>query len=163
MTEKTKPEAPGPTTSQTPNQFGIVTLDDAECREILTQQRLCVIAMTDGDAPYAVPVFYGFDGESLWAGISEGRKTLLLDRNPRVSVVVTDVGPGNAWRSVVVTGRAAWVSDPAERAKGIQVLMQHNRRANRAATPDDEAPKRRHTGGRIMVVRDAVITGRAKR
>src|SRR5689334_18325623 len=133
----------GPTASQNPNQFGIVTLDDAECREILTQQRLCVIAMTDGDAPYAVPLFYGFDGERLWLGISDGRKTLLLDRNPRLSVVVTDVGPGNAWRSVVVTGTATWVTDLEERAKGIQVLMQHNRRGDRSPSPDDGTPKRR--------------------
>ena len=146
----------------------IVSLDLNECREILREQRLCVLAMTDGDAPYAIPLFYGFDGESVWLGIAEGRKTELLDRNPRLCISVNDVGPGDAWRSVLVTGRAAWVTEPEQRAKGIQVLMQHNRRRDRAVTQAQAAAastqrRRRHSGGRIMVVVDAVITGRARR
>ena len=144
---------------------GIEVLGDAECREVLNAQRLCVLAMTDGDMPYAIPLFYGFDGESVWLGISEGRKTELLDQNPLVCVSVNDVGPGDGWRSVLVNGRAIWVTDPEQRAKGIQVLMQHNRRGDRAAASSAQgAPGgRRHGGGRIMLIAESVITGRAKR
>jgi uncharacterized protein len=153
-----------PVGSDKPGDGGIVSLDDEECRAILREQRLCVLAMTDGDAPYAIPLFYGFDGESVWLGIAEGRKTHLLDRNPRLCLSVNEVGPGDAWRSVLVTGRATWIADPDQRAKGIQVLMQHNRRQDRPVTPQTEgAPKRRHSAGRIMRVTDTVITGRAKR
>jgi nitroimidazol reductase NimA-like FMN-containing flavoprotein (pyridoxamine 5'-phosphate oxidase superfamily) len=148
-----------PTSSDT----GIVTLDDAECREILRAQRLCVLAMTDHDLPYAIPLFYGFDGATVWLGLSEGRKTQLLDQNPHVCLSVNDVGSGDSWRSVLVTGQARWVTDAEERAKGIQVLMQHNRRGERAAPTGDAPPRRRHSGGRLLVVTDAVITGRAKR
>jgi nitroimidazol reductase NimA-like FMN-containing flavoprotein (pyridoxamine 5'-phosphate oxidase superfamily) len=144
---------------------GIEILEDAECREVLRAQRLCVLAMTDGYEPYAVPLFYGFDGESVWLGIAEGRKTQLIDRNPRVCVSVNAVGPGDAWRSVLVSGRAVWVTDAEQRAKGIQVLMEHNRRPDRPVAPAEEgAPAgRRHTGGRIVLIAESVITGRAKR
>lgn len=150
--------------SDEPSDAGIVSLDDSECRAILREQRLCVLAMTDGDAPYAIPLFYGFDGENVWLGVAEGRKTQLLDRNPLVCLSVNELGPGDAWRSVLVTGRATWVTDPEQRAKGIQVLMEHNRRRDRPVTPSAEgAPKRRRSGGRIVLVNDAVITGRARR
>jgi nitroimidazol reductase NimA-like FMN-containing flavoprotein (pyridoxamine 5'-phosphate oxidase superfamily) len=150
--------------SDEPSDGGIVPLGDEECRAILREQRLCVLAMTDGDAPYAIPLFYGFDGENVWLGIAEGRKTELLDRNPLLCLSVNDVGPGDAWRSVLVTGRATWVTDPEQRAKGIQVLMQHNRRRDRPVTQSAEgAPRRRRSGGRIVLVTEAVITGRARR
>jgi len=152
----------GRPTAEKPVDTGIVSLDEEECRSILRQQRLCVLSMTDGDAPYAVPLFYGFDGESIWLGIAEGRKTQLLDRNSRLCLSVIDLGPGDAWRSVLVTGRATWVTDPEQRSRGIQVLMQHNRRPDRPVTQSTQ-PRRRHSGGRILLVTEAVITGRAKR
>ena len=154
-----------PTTSSPPNDTGIVSLDEAECRAILRDQRLCVLAVTDGDLPYAIPLFYGFDGDAIWLGVAEGRKTQLLDRNSRLCLSVNEVGPGDSWRSVLVTGRAAWVTDAEERAKGVQVLMQHNRRRDRPVTQPAEgtAPRRRHSGGRIIRVVEAVITGRARR
>lgn len=150
-----------------PNPGAIVEMDRAECAEVLARQRLCVLAATDGEQPYAVPMFYGFDGTTVYVGISEGRKTQLLDRNPRLCFTVSEVGPGDSWRSVVVLGRAAWITDPEQRAEAIQVLMRHNRRPERqtAASPPAEGapPPRRHSGGRMLRIEDAQITGRAKR
>ena len=77
---------------------------------MLARQRLCVVSVVDDGEPYAVPVFYGFDGETLYLGTSEGRKTRALDANSRVYVVVTEVGPGDAWRSVAIAGRAPTMS-----------------------------------------------------
>jgi nitroimidazol reductase NimA-like FMN-containing flavoprotein (pyridoxamine 5'-phosphate oxidase superfamily) len=147
---------------------GIVDLDLAECHAVLVEERLCTMAVVDGDEPYAVPLFYGFDGARVFLGISEGRKTRVLDANPRVCLSVTQLGTGDAWRSVQIRGRVASVTDAAERARGVQVLMAHNRRPERAAaaandSASGEPAKPRHSGGRILVVEDAVITGRAKR
>ncbi|HEU4563146.1 MAG TPA: pyridoxamine 5'-phosphate oxidase family protein [Gemmatimonadaceae bacterium] len=151
-----------------PDPSAIVEMEHAECVEVLTRQRLCVLALTDGEQPYAVPVFYGFDGATVYLGISEGRKTRILDNNPRLCFTVSEVGPGDSWRSVVVMGRAEWVTDPAQRAEAIQVLMRHNRRPERQASaappPADGAPPpRRHSGGRMLRIEDAQMSGRAKR
>ncbi len=144
----------------------LVVLERAECIEILSTQRLCVLATADADQPYAIPMFYGFDGDTLYVGITEGRKTEVLDVNPRVCVTVTDVQPGQAWRSVLVTGRAEWVADAAERATAIQVLIAHNRRSRERLgepePPSSSAPRRQGLG-RMMRVADATITGRARR
>lgn len=148
-----------------PNAFGIYTLTDAACREVLARQRLCVISTVDGEQPYAVPVFYGFDGTTVYLGIAEGRKTAVLDRNPNLCVTIAEVGPGDAWRSVVVAGRAEFIADPDERASAVQVMMEHNRRPDRpppTATTSASASPQHHRGGRMVRIADAVITGRAK-
>jgi len=119
----------------------IVALDDAECRDVLSKQRLCVLAMVDGDEPYAVPVYYGFDGERMYLGVAEGRKTSVLDRNPRVCVTVSEPGARDSWRSVLVAGVARAITDVDERARAIEVMMHHNRRDDRATpAPSSTGP-----------------------
>jgi nitroimidazol reductase NimA-like FMN-containing flavoprotein (pyridoxamine 5'-phosphate oxidase superfamily) len=138
----------------------IITLSDAQCREVLARQRMCVMSVVDGAAPYAVPVFYGFDGEDLYLGVAEGRKTRALDGNARVYTLVTEVGPGDAWRSVAVAGVARSLTDTEERQAAIEVLVAHNRRV-RASNGEQPAAPRRRTGGRLLRIEHGVITGRA--
>ena len=142
-----------------PPPRAIVPLSDAECRAVLERQRLCVVSVVDDGEPYAVPVFYGFDGQTLFLGVAEGRKTRALDVSGRVYIVVTEVGPGDAWRSVAIAGRARTLVDAAERQAAIDVLVAHNRRV-RAASLEGTPPPRR-TGGRVLRIEDAVVTGRA--
>lgn len=138
----------------------IVPLSDAECRAVLERQRLCVVSVVDGEEPYAVPVFYGFDGHTLYLGVAEGRKTRALDVSTRVYIVVTEVGPGDAWRSVAIAGRARTLADAAERQAAIDVLVAHNRRVRVSDPPRDTPPPRR-TGGRVLKIEEAVVTGRS--
>lgn len=138
----------------------IVPLGEPECRAVLERQRLCVVSVVDAGEPYAVPVFYGFDGHALFLGVAEGRKTRALDVSARVYIVVTEVGPGDAWRSVAIAGRARTLVDAAERQAAIDVLVAHNRRVRSSDPPRDGPPPRR-TGGRVLRIEDAVVTGRA--
>ena len=148
---------PSPATSPR----AIVTLNGAQCREVLARQRMCIVSVVDGAEPYAVPVFYGFDGDHIYLGIAEGRKTRALDANSRVYILVTEVGPGDAWRSVAVSGDARTLCDPEERQAGIDALVAHNRRV-RATTGEARAiPPRRPAGGRVLRVEHAVMTGRS--
>ncbi|HEY0997368.1 MAG TPA: pyridoxamine 5'-phosphate oxidase family protein [Gemmatimonadaceae bacterium] len=159
--------------SQGPGAATIEVLSDAECHAVLGAQRLAVVCMSDAGEPYGVPMFYGFDPDSgdLYVGISEGRKTRVLDANPRVSVTVTEVGPGEGWRSVIVSGRAEWVQEGEGRQKAIQVLMAHNRKFRASgAAPAAPAPtgevkmhQRNHAGGRMLRIAEATMSGRARR
>lgn len=138
----------------------IVALTDAECRAVLERQRMCVVSVVDGDEPYAVPVFYGFDGETLYLGTSEGRKTRALDVNARVYILVTEVGPGDAWRSVGIAGYARTLGNDAERQQAIDVLIAHNRRV-RAAGGEPSGQPRRRSGGRLVRIEGCELSGRA--
>lgn len=147
----------------------IVSLDTEECHDVLSRHRLCVLAMVDGEEPYAVPVYYGFDGELMYLGVAEGRKTEILDRNPRVCVSVSEPGAWDSWRSVLVAGVARSITEPDERARAIEVMMKHNRRPDRVAAAAPASPTNtataapRHGRGRMLVVEQATITGRARR
>ena len=159
-------DAPTSSDSTTaPGLRPIVALDDAECRDVLAKQRLCVLAMVDGDAPYAVPVYYGVDGDTMYLGVAEGRKTAVLDRNPRVCVTVSEPGARDSWRSVLVAGIARVISDADERARAIGVMMRHNRRDDRVTPAPAPAASSaaRHGRGRMLVIEQAIITGRARR
>ena len=138
----------------------IVPLSDAQCREVLARQRMCVLSVVDGAEPYAVPVFYGFDGEDMYLGIAEGRKTRALDANPRVYIMVTEVGPGDAWRSVAIAGCARMLTEDTERQRAIDVLIAHNRRF-RGRDSEPGALPRRPAGGRVRRIDQSLVTGRS--
>ena len=144
----------------------IEPLAERGCLELLERHRLCTLSVVDGKEPYAVPLFYGFDGATLYLGLAEGRKTRILDSNPRVCVTVVETGPGDAWASVQLTGTAEFL-DASDREEGIRVLMEHNRRyralAEPAGAPAAAAPPRRHGGGRVARIRHPRISGRMRR
>jgi nitroimidazol reductase NimA-like FMN-containing flavoprotein (pyridoxamine 5'-phosphate oxidase superfamily) len=164
-------ESPSPAPPTPAALRPIESLDAAECHDVLSKHRLCVLAMVDGEEPYAVPVYYGFDGETMYLGVAEGRKTEVLDRNPRVCVTVSEPGAWDSWRSVLVAGVARSITEPDERARAIDVMMKHNRRPDRVAeAPTNTSPSTttsaappRHGRGRMLVVERATITGRARR
>ena len=62
-------------------------------------------ATTTGEA-YVVPVIYAYDGESVFAVTTEGRKVAMMRANPRVCVEVDeyDVDGRGSWRSVIAQG-----------------------------------------------------------
>nr|MBA3890277.1 pyridoxamine 5'-phosphate oxidase family protein [Gemmatimonadaceae bacterium] len=115
------------TPPRSPAFEAIESLDDDACRALLARHRLCTMSMVDGEAPYAVPLFYGFDGDTLYLGLAEGRKTAVLDRNGRICISVVETGDDDGWASVQVTGEAEWLSGES-REQAVQVLMAHNRR-----------------------------------
>ena len=81
-----------------------------------------VLAMSDGADPYAVPVMYGYDGQRFVFINGPGHKLELLQANPRVCLVITEViGQGREWRSVVVRGSVEWMEEP-DREAAIDLL-----------------------------------------
>ena len=113
--------------------------NEADIRTILDRARVLHLAMIDADRPYVVPLHYGYTLENgrltlYLHSAKEGRKLDVLRRNDRVAFVLeTDVSPvsggdlpckyGAVYVSVMGEGRAALLSDPAQTAAGLAVLM----------------------------------------
>lgn len=134
-------------------------MTEDQCWALLRSQRLCVLSLVDGKDPYAVPVFYGLDGTSVVLGISEGRKTRVLDSNPNVCITVTEVRDDGFWQSAQVVGLAATVTEEVMRSQAIQALMAHNRSVG-SNPPPTSSP--RPLAGRIIRVDNGQISGRMK-
>jgi len=111
----------------------------------------------DGEA-YVVPVIYGYDGESVVAVTTEGRKVALLRANPRVCVEVDeyDVDGRGSWRSVIAQG-------VYEELAGAEVEPALDLLRERFARAAGRAPGQRTLGPGTVVfrVRLLVTSGRA--
>lgn len=148
-----------------------------ECHAVLREGRVGMLAMVGEAGPYAIPMAYGWDGGELWIGVSEGLKTRLLDADPRCAFTVWIADGRESWRSVIVAGRAQWAATPEERMRGGQALRRQHSGPDAAPPSPPPAPasstaegapspapaKSRFSGGRLLLVQDARITGRAKR
>ncbi|MCE5270315.1 pyridoxamine 5'-phosphate oxidase family protein [bacterium] len=112
--------------------------DRAEMESILKQAPVFHLGLVDAEGPYVVPVNCGYDsaGGCLWFHCArEGRKVEALRRDNRVCVEaeldsrMVTVGRACDWtmkyRSVIAFGRAALVEDPAEKVRGLDVIMSH--------------------------------------
>ena len=93
-----------------------------------------VLAVTTGeDTPYCLPLSFVRQERALYFHCAaSGRKTDLLRRNPRVCVTFVgrdtptyrDDDYTTLFSSVIVTGTAAEVTDPAEKAEALRALCQ---------------------------------------
>ncbi|HHX43094.1 MAG TPA: pyridoxamine 5'-phosphate oxidase family protein [Chloroflexi bacterium] len=110
--------------------------DAAAIEAILQRGSVCHLAMVDGDRPYVVPLCYGYRDGVLYAhSAREGRKLDILRRNPAVCFDVaidTELAPGEGpcrwsmhYRSVIGTGRATLVDEPAAKRTALDIIMAH--------------------------------------
>jgi uncharacterized protein len=108
--------------------------DRAEIDAIIRSAKLMHIALVDGDKPFLVPVFYGFDGTSLYFhSAKEGTKIEILKRNKNVcfeisvdhGIIESDV-PCDfeaKHRTVIGFGKAVFVEDEAEKKKALDLIV----------------------------------------
>lgn len=94
-----------------------------EIERFLEQHHWGVLATSLDDQPYAVPIVYGWDGESLYFACSPGKKADILRINPRVCLTVPDVrDPSRGWTSVVALGRVEWIDSVAGKLSAFNIL-----------------------------------------
>ena len=88
-----------------------------EIDEFLNRVLLARLATADPETgqPHVVPVWYGWDGQSLWiSAFRSTRKVKELLKNPRCSVVIdVDSGPPGL-RAVLMEGEVELVVSPQE-------------------------------------------------
>ena len=83
----------------------------------LVQTVLARIATADlvTGQPHVVPVWYAWDGESVWiSAFKSTRKVKELQRNPRCSIVIDEARSGTENWGVVLEGEVELVSEPQE-------------------------------------------------
>jgi len=76
--------------------------------------------------PYVVPMHYIYDGEFIYFLTTEGTKTEYLKSNNEVCFQVEEIIDRENWQSVMVTGRAEYITDPEEKEHTIQKIAARN-------------------------------------
>ncbi|EJW10898.1 putative nitroimidazole resistance protein [Rhodovulum sp. PH10] len=108
--------------------------DRAEIDAIVGADRVMHLALASNDVPFLVPVFYGYDGTSLYFhSASAGTKIAILKENNRVCFEISvDQGVVVAeepcdfearHRTVIGFGRASFVTDEAEKVRALDLIV----------------------------------------
>lgn len=111
----------------------------AEVEAILERAPVLSLALRDEPAPYVIPVSFGYEQGTLYVhSAPRGAKIDLIARDPHVGfsahapvaddALVTEAAAcdwGVRAASVVGTGVARVVSDPAEKLRGLDAIMRH--------------------------------------
>jgi hypothetical protein len=79
-------------------------LSAAECEGLLHRNRVCRIAIRDGEESYLVPISYAFADGALYGHCPPGHKLTLLRQSPRVALLVDEIRNLSIWKSVMVRG-----------------------------------------------------------
>lgn len=103
---------------------------------ILSKATVCRIGFNDRDAPYIVPLNFGYSNNCLYFhSASEGKKIELIKRNSLVCFEVDidheiiNTGIPCKWSSkyasVIGYGKASLVTDPTQKKDALNILIDH--------------------------------------
>jgi uncharacterized protein len=79
-------------------------LTPSEIEEILTHEAIAFLGCSADAKPYVVPIWFAWDGASIFGFTSEGKKVHVLRQNPHACVTIARVENIVNWRSVIATG-----------------------------------------------------------
>jgi nitroimidazol reductase NimA-like FMN-containing flavoprotein (pyridoxamine 5'-phosphate oxidase superfamily) len=110
--------------------------DRAEIDAIIRSAKVMHLALSDNNIPFLVPVFYVYDGTSLYFHSARvGTKMEILKRNNTVCFEISidhgfieDVQPCDfeaKHRTVIGIGKATLVEDEAEKIKALDQIVAH--------------------------------------
>ena len=102
--------------------------------DILRRGKVMRIALVDGDRPFLVPVFYAYDGKSLYFHSAQsGSKVEIMKKNPRVCFEVSlDHGLIEdkmacdfeaRHRTVIGQGETHFVGDAEEKVRALDAIV----------------------------------------
>jgi uncharacterized protein len=122
--------------------------DKAEILAVMTEALVCRIGLSDGGAPYVVPMNFGLGENCLYLHCAtEGRKLDILRKNDRVCFemdLLREIRPGKEscgwgafYESVIGFGRAVIVEASAEKKAALDRIMEHCGAESPFSYPDE--------------------------
>src|SRR5438876_5549045 len=98
-------------------------LNDTEIEEILKHQVVGRIGCHSDGVTYVVPVSYAYDGKDIYMHTYEGMKLKMMRKNPHVCFEADTMKDMANWQSVIAWGEFEEITEPAERNKALQILL----------------------------------------
>jgi nitroimidazol reductase NimA-like FMN-containing flavoprotein (pyridoxamine 5'-phosphate oxidase superfamily) len=103
---------------------------------IITESKVCRLALSEDDRPYIVPLSFGYDGAALYFhGALEGKKIDILRKNSNVCFEFDSDGEpiqldqGCNWsvryKSVIGYGKARLLEDADSKHRALDIIMRH--------------------------------------
>ena len=104
----------------------ILEMHDKEIRDFLRRMNYGHLACSRDDQPYVVPIYFAYDGTSIFIYTTEGLKSQMLEQNPKACLQVEEFLDGGNWQSVVIMGEANRIQDRDAREAAVELLRAGN-------------------------------------
>jgi uncharacterized protein len=98
-------------------------LKPQQIEQVLKNQLVGRIGCCLNGEPYIVPISYAYDGTYIYCHSTEGRKTEMMRRNPRICFQVDKMKDMGNWKSVIVQGEFEELKTTEDRNVGLQALL----------------------------------------
>jgi len=106
-----------------------------ECEALLRRAEVLRLGFSDADGPYVVPVNFGYEGDRIYVhGARDGRRIAAAAAGVRMCFEVDEgeivraekpCGFTSRFRSVIGYGTPRLLEDPADKRRGLDVIMRH--------------------------------------
>ena len=101
-----------------------VKLSEEESQQMLGAERVARLGCISDGGPYIVPINYYFEDGCVYSHSLPGLKISALRENPQACLQVDVVESDIRWRSVLASGNYEEVTNPGERSKILNKLLQ---------------------------------------
>lgn len=98
-------------------------MTEAETREFLGHNKAGVLSLADQGRAYGVPLFYGYDGGTLYFFVRQGLKMQYARLTSEACFTVIRIMGLDDWASVQVFGELERVPEGPERMRAHEALM----------------------------------------
>jgi nitroimidazol reductase NimA-like FMN-containing flavoprotein (pyridoxamine 5'-phosphate oxidase superfamily) len=103
----------------------ILEMRDAEIYDLLRQIGYGHLACSEDEQPYVVPIYFAYD-DDIFIYTTVGKKSSVMDKNPKVCLQVEKILPNSMWKSVIVMGMAHRIAEQCEREIAIEKIREQN-------------------------------------
>ncbi|MGX7680184.1 pyridoxamine 5'-phosphate oxidase family protein [Jatrophihabitans sp. DSM 45814] len=98
--------------SQTQRRGRSIAMDENELNDFLGQERVCRVASVTIDGPHVSPLWFVWDGTSLWLhSVVKSQRWRDLERDPRIAAVIDGGEAYGELRGVELRGSVVVVGD----------------------------------------------------
>lgn len=94
-------------------------MEAAETLQTLEASHLGILALSNEGESYAIPLYFGFDGQDVFFQCHPGLKDEYVDATDRACLVVSHVAGPNIWESIQVFGpvERMYINSDVDKAK----------------------------------------------
>ncbi len=97
-----------------------------EIDEVLERVGYGHLGCAEDDQPYVVPINYVYEKPNIYFYTTDGKKTDILKRNPRICLQVEEIVNKADWQSVVFMGEAEEIVETEDRERVMQKILERN-------------------------------------
>jgi len=101
-------------------------LDKNEIEELISRLDYGHLACCDGSEPYVVPIHYAYNNGYIYIYTTQGKKSEIISKNPRICLQIEDVKDNRDWKSVVVFGEAQELKGETDKAEAVASIVSKN-------------------------------------